>query len=151
MTKVTVRYKTTDFGAELQRKLKLLMVVSGNELRNMLIKQSRVRPDGIGGEDGAVYSGHLSGSIQILETTSEKVVVGTNVNYAPILAEGRPSPDAKLEFIKKWMERKKVDADPISLTQKLRDIGPMPNPFHNRAAQDFEKAFPSIVDKVRPL
>ena len=137
--KVDIKVKAEPFeGLEIyKQRMDTFMVLAGASLNELLTHESAQRPDGKGNPDGAVDTGNLSNSFFIIEQDDERVRVGTNVEYALGLAKGLPDPSASLEFIREWRERKNVPRRAKQVYDKITTEGPIANPFHERAMDDF--------------
>ncbi len=146
---VEVRYKQTqDPDAIIRARMKRIMVESAATLHEVLYEESTIRPDGKG---SAVDTGFGSGSIRIIQSSEDKVVVGTNVRYMADLAGGRPDPSASVKSLRAWATRKEVPITPEGinkLVSKLRKVGPIPNPMQRRAANRFIKLFSGILRRT---
>jgi len=128
-----------------------LMVTSAAKVHELLTEESAKRSDSLGGPDGAVDTGLLSGSFEILSVTDVDAWVGTRVRYAERLARGLPDPDVMEADIAGWAKRKRLPLRPgfsRAVANKIRTKGPIPNPFHVRAHDRFIELAPGLIAEV---
>ena len=147
---VTVRtYRAPD--AIIRAYTRDLMVTSAAKIHELLTEASAQRDDGLGGPDGAVDTGLLSGSFEILSVSDIDAWVGTRVRYAEKLARGLPDPDVRVDDIEAWAKRKRLPISPgfsRAIASKIKTKGPIPNPFHQRAHDRFIELVPGIIGEV---
>lgn len=150
VTTVSVKYRSKKkAGLVIKKKLQMFFLLAGVELQNKMFTQSRVRPDGKGGADGAVYLGFLSSSQQILSRDYKHVSVGSPLKYSRKLALGLPDPDVDINDLIQWATRKQIPVNIEALFEKIKTRGPMANPYHIRASDKFIAELPNIVRKVK--
>jgi len=158
--RIKTGYTVQDGALLVESRSKHLMVLCGARLEAIFREESKQRPDGLGGVDGAKDTGELTDSIVIISQDYDHVSVGTNLSRARKLAFGERDPTANLDWIMKWATRKglpegsekyrgKQKKNAIfkfsqNVTNKIRKKGPIPNPFHERTKERFMKEYKNI-------
>jgi len=132
----------------IKRKSRLMMVLSAAKLHELGLRDAYFDGDQHWG-GVPVDRGRLKASWTIIDTGDFHCVVGTNLGYAGALARGDADPDVRLIDIEQWADRKRIDIDPEKVWEDIMFNGPIPNPFHQRAADDFIDEFPGILEMVR--
>lgn len=148
---IKVRFTRGTAIEDVREAVSRILFISGLELRKDLFKAARQRPDGLGGQDGAVNTGIGSDSIDILSRTPNRVTVGTPLRYMHRLARGLPDPNASLDQIQKWAQRKGVAKDPVQIWDKIKTDGPIENPWDRRGTAAFVERFPQIIEREAQL
>ena len=137
-----------------------LTTLWGVRLNEIMVEEESVRPDGKG---TAIDTGALTDSTVILEDKWDRIIVGTNIEYAPKLARGTPDPSTDFDDILQWVKRKRLPENmkkgyrkkskaerqfARNVTNKLTTEGPIPNPFDVRTVRRFEDEWESFVSEV---
>jgi len=93
-------------------------------------------------EEAPVHTGRLRQSIQILGKEEGKVVVGTNLKYAPRVQFGSDPRTPSIESLKRWAKLK-LGAENLAyaIQMKIEEEGTEPNPFVSRAVERLKERY----------
>lgn len=118
-----ITFDLDELEAELTEETRAILVEVGNELVNNLKVEAPV---------GA--TGDLRRSFQIFRRGPNEVVLGSRLDYAKAVNDGRGPHTPNFEAIQTWA-RRKLDYEPAAgaVFQSIQENGTRPNPYIDRA------------------
>ena len=123
MTSGRITFDLDELEAELTEETRAILVEVGNELVNNLKVEAPV---------GA--TGDLRRSFQIFRRGPNEVVLGSRLDYAKAVNDGRGPHTPDFEAIQTWARRKLDDESAAwPVFNKIREEGTEPNPYIDRA------------------